>query len=204
MGAVTTNDLFLHMGHIIPMGQSDLTADDAAPKYRKGQLSFVMDDYGLRIFRYLKNVNGAATVKGGLYSRAADVAVTLSAESPRVLSTKTLIYKAAAWTANTLVGRMYIHLTNVTAAGAAPEGETSIVVANDANSITLDAARPLSAIPSVGADTTRVFSLFDCIASAANDTAAPASSQDAVAGTATKNVMGIAMVAVAEDRKSVV
>lgn len=188
MGANALNDLFLHFGHIIPMGQSDLKADDAKPVYRKGQFSYVMDDYGLRIFRYLHNMKGSAALQGGLYSRVADVSVTLTGPSG---STTTVIKKTGAWTAGVLVGRMYVHLGNVTSAGAAPEGETSIVVANDANSITLDAARPLSAAPSVGNDTTRVISLFDFAASAAGDLAAPFGTN----GSAVPNVMGIAMVA---------
>jgi hypothetical protein len=194
MGANAANDLFLHMGHILPMGSADLRSDDAPDgkgqgKYRKGQLGYVMDDYGLRIFRYLRNMKGAAALQGGLYSRVADVNVTLGATSG---STTTVIKKAASWTANTLVGRMYVHLGNATTPGAAPEGETSIVVANDANSVTLDAARPLSAAPSVGADTTRVISLFDYGASATGDLASGAGTNNV----STPNVMGIAMIGV--------
>lgn len=188
MPANTANQLFLHMGHVIPMGQSDLLADDAVPKYRKGQFSYVMDDYGLRIFRYLHNMklSSGVWIKGGLYSRSADVNVTLGATSG---STTTAIIKAAAWTANTLAGRIYIHLTNATSAGAAPEGETALVVSNTAGQINLDTARPLSAAPSVGADTTRVFSIFDVAAAASGDLAA--------GGTTVPNVMGIAMQTVA-------
>lgn len=167
------NDLTLHMGHIIPMGQSDLKADDATPKYAKGQLSFVRDDYGLRIFRYLHNqvgggVGTTAAKRGGLYRRVATVSVTLGASSG---STTTLIKKAGAWTANALLGRMYCHRTNATTGGAAPEGETGIVVANTADQLVLDSARPLSAAPSVGADVTDVVALFDFEIGAATDVA---------------------------------
>lgn len=191
MGALSTNQCFLNFGHILPMGQSDLLADDAPDargygRYAKGQISYIRDDYGVRIFRYYRNSKASATAQGGLYSRAADVNVTLGASSG---STTTLIKKVGAWTANALLGRMYCHLTNVTSGGAAPEGETSIVVANTADQVQLDSRRPLSAAPSVGADTTRVYSLFDLANAASGDLAA--------GGSATPNVMGIAMLALA-------
>src|SRR5258708_7863643 len=132
MPALSSNQLFMRYGHIIPMGQSDLLADDAAPKYATGQLSYVRDAYGLRIARYLHNMklSSGATVAGGLYSRSADVNVTLGTTSG---STTTVIKKVGGWTANTLAGRMYVHLGNVTSAGAAPEGETAIVSSNTAD-----------------------------------------------------------------------
>ena len=144
--ALATNDLFLHVGHVIPIGTADLKASHPTPQYRRGTFCYSSDDYGLRIFRYLLNRKAAAgsTLRGGLYSRAADVNVTLGATSG---STTTAIKKVGAWTANILVGRMYIHLTNATSAGAAPEGETSIVTANTADQLSLDSARPLSAAP---------------------------------------------------------
>ena len=185
--ALATNDLFLHVGHVIPIGTADLKASHPTPQYRRGTFAYSSDDYGLRIYRYLLNRKASAgsTLRGGLYSRSADVNVTLGATSG---STTTSIKKVGAWTAGILVGRMYIHLTNATSAGAAPEGETSIVTANTADALSLDSSRPLSVAPSVGADTTRVFSLFDLAAAASGDLAAP--------GTTTPNVMGIAMAVV--------
>jgi hypothetical protein len=185
----------LHFGHIMPLGQAGLLADDPPDaqgqgRYAKGQISYVRDDYGVRIFRYYRNakLSAGASLQGGLYSRSADVNVTLSAENPRTTSTTTKIFKSgASWTPNTLLGRMYVHIGNVTSAGAAPEGETAIVIGNTADTVSLDPLRPLSVPPSVGADTTRVISLFDVAASAASDLAAP--------GSTVPNVMGIAMAA---------
>jgi len=172
------------MGHILPMGAADLKADDSSPKYRKGQLSFVADDYGLRIFRYMHNqvgggVGSAAAKRGGLYRRVANVSVTLGATSG---STTTQIKKTGGWTANALTSRMYHHRTNATTGGAAPEGETSIIVANTADQLLLDSGRPLSAAPSVGADVTDIIALYDFEIGAATDVAV--------------NVFGVAMAAI--------
>lgn len=161
-------DLIGHLGHIIPMGYADVQADHVTPVYRKGQFGLVIDDFGVRIFRYLHNkaASAANAVAGGLYSRAANVAIA----SIDTGSTTTLIKKAAGFTADAQIGWMAYYLTNNTTPGAAPEGETAIVTANTAGAATLDSGRPLSATPNA-ADAVTFLSLWDFIKSATGDLA---------------------------------
>lgn len=165
------NALVSNVGTIIPMGVSDIEADDAQDAAgrpttgtAKGQLSLLRDDFGARIFRYMHNMNGAVTLVGGLYSRAADVSIA----SIDAGSTTLLIKKAAGFTANALIGRAMYYKTNATTAGAAPEGETAIIASNTAGQLVLNANRPLTATPNA-ADAVVVYSLFDFIASASGN-----------------------------------
>lgn len=164
------NDLVSHLGHIVPIGYADAQSDHGTDSvgrpnssYRKGQLMMSMDDFGPRIFRYMHNTIGAVTKAGGLYSRAADVAVA-SIDA----STTLLIKKAAGYTASALIGWVANYITNNTSPGTAPEGESGIVVSNTAGVATLDSSRPLSATPNA-ADAVTFRSLFDFIAAASAD-----------------------------------
>jgi hypothetical protein len=163
-------DSFLHPGFIIPIGQADLPANDQQPRMAKGMLSFVRDDYGLKIFRYVRNMKAAAaaTVQGGLYTRSATVSVTLGASSG---STTLQLKKVGAFAQDTYVGRVAVMRTNATVGGTAPENEAALIVASTPDLLQLDAARPLTAAPSVGADVIDIVSIHDFAVSAAADLA---------------------------------
>jgi hypothetical protein len=168
------NPLFLHVGHILPMGYADLTADDPDPlpngvigsrKYAKGQLGFVRDDFGVRIFRYMHNKQGSATTAGVPYVRAAEVTSTAGSGS-----TTTVLKKTSGFTANALIGRLLYFKTNSVTPGAAPEGEVAPIVANDANSVTVDENYPFSAAANSG-DTYEIHSIYDFIVTAGGENA---------------------------------
>lgn len=163
------NDLVLNPGMILPMGYADIQSDDKAPKYAKGQLGLVRDNFGVRILRYMHNALAAAanTTAGGLYSRAADVTPTQATGG----TTTTLKFNAASFTAGALVDRVAYFKTNGTVAGAAPEGESATIASNDTTTLQLDPKRPLSATPNATGDTVVVFSLFDFIKAASGDLA---------------------------------
>lgn len=171
------NELFLNMGHIIPMGQADLLADDAKPIYAKGQLSFVRDAFGLRVFRYLRNATATAVGKGELQSRAAAVTIT-NVDSGTVTS---ITQAALGATVDAYKDRLLICTDHNASAGAAPEGEVGVIVSNSATVINVDPKRPFSTAPLVNDDFS-VYSLFDL--------------KDGADGDLAINVMGIAMTAV--------
>lgn len=161
-------DLVYKPGLILAMTFADLQADhtpDAVggTPVQKGQFGIVIDRYGPRFMRYMHNLKTSVTLKGGLYSRAALVAIA----SIDAGSTTTSILKAAGFTANALIGRL-LYVKTATVAGAAPENETAIIVANTAGVLTLDAGRPLSVAPPT-ATAVDVYSLFDFIAAASGD-----------------------------------
>lgn len=131
-------DLFLHLGNMLPVGSEDLNADHLNPKMKVGALSFQVDDYGFRIFEYCRNMSGSAVAQGELQKRIADVVET------NVTSGTTTSVTKSGWTAGDFVGRILYVDDNDDSAGAAPEGESSPIVANSATIIQVDPGRPFS------------------------------------------------------------
>lgn len=158
------NELFFQPGMILPMGASDLLADDLLPVYAKGQISFVRDSWGLRIFRYMRKSTATACVKGGLYSREASTTIT-NIDS----GTTTQVTKAGAgWTVDAFKDRLLVCTDDGGGAGAAPEGENGLITSNTATVINIDGNRPASAAFAINDDFI-VYSLFDMKAAADND-----------------------------------
>ena len=131
-------DLFLHLGNMIPVGTSDLNADHLDPRPKVGTLSFQIDDYGFRVFEYCRNMSGSAIAQGELQKRIADAATTNITSGTTTSATK------SGFTAGDYVGRILYVDDNDDSAGAAPEGESSPIVANSATVITVDSGRPFT------------------------------------------------------------
>lgn len=131
-------DLFLHLGNMLPVGSEDLNADHLNPKMKVGSLSFMIDDFGFRVFEYCRNMSGSAVAQGELQKRIADAATTNITSGTTTSATK------SGWTAGDYVGRILYVDDNDDSAGAAPEGECSPIVANSATVITVDPLRPFS------------------------------------------------------------
>lgn len=130
---------FLQLGHLQGIGQEDLNGDSATAKVRPGVYSYAVDGFGMRIFQYIRNTSGSIIAQGELMSRLADVAV-----SNLTSGTTTSAVKAAAWTADKHVGEMLYVQDNDDSAGAAPEGEVSIIGTNTAGVANVDPAYPYS------------------------------------------------------------
>lgn len=174
-------DLFLNPKYILPMGAADLKEDAPGTGAQSGaatagypsrgggpgQIFYVQDDLGgFRICRFLHNKQGAATVAGQPYVRAAVVAISAIDAG----STTTLVKKAAGFTADALVRRLLYYVQNKIVNGAAPEGETAPIIANTAGQVQLDANEPLSAAPNT-LDAIDVYSLYDFIVAAGGENA---------------------------------
>jgi hypothetical protein len=138
---------WLNIGNLMPVSSHDLKADDLTAKFRPGQYSYRIDDFGMRIFQYVKNVSGGAYVAGDLVRRVAVLSIT-NLDS----GTTTSATKSGAFTANKHVGMMCYVLDNADSAGAAPEGEASIIVGNDADTVYLDPDYPLTVALAVNDD----------------------------------------------------
>jgi hypothetical protein len=78
--------------------------------------------------------------------------------------------KAASWTASTQAGAIFYVTDDAGAAGAAPEGEVSIVASNTAGQLTLEPELPMSAAIAVN-DAVRTISNWQAEASADGDLA---------------------------------
>lgn len=138
------NDLVLRVGNLVGMGSTDFNADDIDPRQRPGSLSFVVDAYGPRIFKYIRSTD--ASVMGRLKSAASGG--TDQRQTDFTLQAGTNSTTVATVTGAT-VGRhngMIFWVANSTAGtGVAPEGEASIVTDNTATVMKLDPKYPLSA-----------------------------------------------------------
>lgn len=131
-------DLFLHMGNMIPVGNENLNADHLNPKHKLGQLSFQIDAYGFRVFEYCRNMSGSAVAQGELQRRIADATLA------NITSGTTTSATTTGMTAGDYVGRILYVDDNADSAGAAPEGESSPIVANSTTVVQVDPGRPFT------------------------------------------------------------
>jgi hypothetical protein len=152
-------DLFMNLGALFQVGQADLRADDVSPKgFKPGAISMMCDSFGFRIFRYGRIIQAGGMAKGELASRAADVTGTVTAAAGESNGT-TSLSDTANFTADNESGKI-CHITdNNDSAGAAPEGEVSVVNTNSVNTLTLDSKYPFSTAVAVN-DTYRDVSVW--------------------------------------------
>lgn len=156
--------LVLDPGLILAMTAQDVDANDLTPRMQQGQYTILIDRFGVRYLRYMHNAlaSSAATVAGGLYTRAAITAIASTAAG----STTTTVVTTGL-TASAHVGKLAYVKTDATP-GAAPEGETGVITANSATLVTIDSRRPFSAAV-VTASAVDIYPLYEFINSAAND-----------------------------------
>jgi len=163
MPSITDNTY--NLGTIIPIGETDLKADDpdGSKTTAPGQLSYMRDAFGLRIFQYLRCRQSGGQAAGEAASKPATVSANISGGSTITLTT-------AGLTAGAHKGWLCVITNNNDAAGASPEGEVAIVASNTATTIYLDSQRPLSVAAAAG-DVVNLVSIFDVEDSAAGDSA---------------------------------
>jgi hypothetical protein len=149
------SDNTYNLGTIIPIGSSDLTADDKddARSVAPGQLSYMRDAFGLRIFQYLRCRQSGGHAKGELASKKASVSANASGGS-------TITITCAGLTAGAHRNWLAVIANNADTPGAAPESEVAIVASNTSNTIYLDSNRPLS-VAAAASDAVLLYSVFD-------------------------------------------
>lgn len=148
----TDKDLFLNVGHLSGLGMNDLNGDDAVAQNRPGTIAWIVDAFGPRIVKYVKNVSGSAMGKAELMAYASDTQNTKTTSIANITSGTTTSAVTSGLTANRHDGMICFVLDNADSAGAAPEGESSIVSKNTATVITLDANYPFSTALAVNDD----------------------------------------------------
>lgn len=123
------------------------TTANVLKRYTPGQYAFLWDKlWGYRVFKLVKNLSGATLAKGDLVSYVAAASVgSITAGTTTSITTSGL-------TANDLEYQMITVSDDAGAAGAAPEGESSLCIANTATVITLDPMYAFSA--AIGASDT--------------------------------------------------
>lgn len=172
--ALVSVDGLLHLANLLPAGQKSLLDTGATPGVNPGTMSFMNDNFGLRIFRYGRIMT--AQTAGALVDRVAlKTGTTTGSLAAGSNDTTHLTASAFAATVGDEAGKVL--QVNVSG-GVAPEGETGMVVSNTATMVTLDGLYPLSVACAIGGT-------FSCWAQNNWD--------DAAAGTNKIDVGGIVM-----------
>jgi hypothetical protein len=135
--------MVLNLASLTPVSSPDLNSDKSTPIYTKGGLTFMQDAFGPKIFRYGHNRSGSVQAQSELASRVGD-ANGVKAVTDITSGTTLSATKVGAWTADLEVGALFYVFDNDDSAGAAPEGEVSIVKSNTADKITLEDSMPLT------------------------------------------------------------
>lgn len=175
--ALATRDALLNVGLLQGHSMSDLLASYAYTSFDRphfGELTWLRDNFGLRIFRAVRILQSAGMTQGELADRVALVTGTVTAATGELNDT-THFADTTNWTANNEEGK--IAQINV-AGAAAPQGQCGYIVDNTASQVTLDSGYPLSAAPEVD-DTYSDWGIHHA--------------DDAAAGTDQIDVMGIVM-----------
>lgn len=157
---------------LTPVGVEDMKFDDAkGDKNIPGGIVFLQNVWGPKVFRYIRNKGGATVVHGTLLSCIGNnngiTQITTSGAAAVNTTTKAT---TSGLVANKHAGSGAYVVNSVAAAGAAPEGEESLVVSNTATLVNFDSRLPFSATITSG-DTIDLVGLYTAEASAIGDLA---------------------------------
>lgn len=139
---MAAGDYFLGLKHLTSLGMADIHSNESTPQMAPGSLAILHDAFGYRFLQYCRifaTVGQGACVSrwGGVNGSTAVTGITSG--------TTTTAVKAASWTADTQNGAIFYVSDDAGAAGAAPEGEISIVAKTATGQLTLEPDLPLSA-----------------------------------------------------------
>lgn len=157
----------INLAGIVPVGHEDLNSDSSTQRAKPGSYAFMLDGFGPRIFRYGQNRSTSTLGLGSLASRVGD---NNGATSAGTLASPfaTTHVGTSGLTANKHVGSIFYVTDDAGAAGAAPEGESTIVAANTATLINFDRSMPLSTALAAS-DTASMLGTYNIEASASGD-----------------------------------
>lgn len=141
-------DLHLGFASLIPIAHANLSADDQNPTgFSPGAITMGSSRFGgLAMYRYGRTQQSGGQSKGELASRLADVTGTVTAAAGETNDT-THLADTSNFTSGNEVGKVCMITDDAGAAGAAPEGEIALIIANTASQMTFDPDYALSAAP---------------------------------------------------------
>jgi hypothetical protein len=148
----SSSSLYFRLGHLTGLSQSDLQASNATPQSREGTIAWVMDAFGPKIMKYVKNISNSTMAVAELVGYSGDGANVLTTTITDITAGSTTSATTTGLTADDQDGKICFVLDNADSAGAAPEGEMGIVSNNTATIITLDSGYPLSVALAVNDD----------------------------------------------------
>ena len=143
----SNNELFYKVGHLTGLSTSDLHSDNArgAQTARPGTIAYLTDAFGYRIVKYVKNMVGSTNAMGELMAYESDGANVRSTSITASAAGTTTSIVTTGLTANDHVDQIVFCVDDAGAAGAAPEGEASVVASNSTTTINLNADYAYSA-----------------------------------------------------------
>jgi hypothetical protein len=142
--AGSLTDLILNLGSITGLGMEDINGNSSVPRARPGTVFIGVDAFGVRIFKYCRMAG--TVVVGSTVSKVANAAVN------NILSGGTLQATTTGLTAGLYDGKLAYVLDYNASAGAAPEGEVSVVSHNSTTVISFERDYPLSVALAVNDD----------------------------------------------------
>ena len=149
---MASGDYFLNLGHLTGLGMSDVNGDDATPRMRAGTIAIVTDALGPRILKYVKAL--ATHARGDLTSKPGGTQGIEEVDDITAGSTTSATKTGR--TANDDAGKICSCYDNADSAGAAPEGEFSVIAGNTASVMTMEADLPFSVALAVDDDITLI------------------------------------------------
>jgi len=127
--------------------QTTLDSSSSTPLEKLGVVRFTHDSvFGLRAFKYVRFDQAGGATKGQVQSKRANVDVA------NILSGTTTSITTAGLTANILVGGILVCIDDAGGAGAAPEGQSALIIENTTTVITIDANDAFTVAPAVNDD----------------------------------------------------
>jgi len=147
-------DLTFRVGHLTGLSNSDLQGDSSTPQARPGTVAWITDAYGPRIVKYIRAVSSNAASSTGTVRMGSPLAY--DSDAANIITTS---YTVTSGTVSSFVttsggadvgggnhqGAICFVTDDAGAAGAAPEGEASIVTNNTSTTFTLEPNYVLSA-----------------------------------------------------------
>ena len=164
----SASTLVLQSASLTGRGVPDFNSDSEKPLANPGVMYFFHDRYGPRIAQYIRNRSGSAFAMGELAALLSDAVGDSATSVANITAGSTTSATASSLTANNHDGMICYVLDNADSAGAAPEGEASIVASNTATVITLEPKAPLSTALAVN-DDLELIANYQCHDSADGD-----------------------------------
>lgn len=148
----SSSQIYFRLGHLTGLSQSDMAASDSTPQAREGTIAWVMDAFGPKICKYVKNISNSTMAVAELVGYDGDGANVLTTTISNITAGSTTSATTTGLTADDHDGKICFVLDNADSAGAAPEGEMGIISNNTATVITMDAGYPFSVALAVNDD----------------------------------------------------
>lgn len=135
----SSSQIYFKLGHLSGLSTSDLADGfSTTPVSRPGTVAWVMDAFGPKIVKYVKNISNSTMAVAELIGLDGDGANVITTTISNITSGSTTSAVTTGLTADDHIGKICFVLDNADTAGTAPEGEMSIVGDNTTTTITLD------------------------------------------------------------------